>query len=51
MRSLVALAVRRRVSVIMAALAVVAFGIVAYGRLSLELFPDIAKFISITRDG
>ncbi len=42
MRALVDLAVRRRVSVIMTALAVVAFGLVAYDRLSLELFPDIA---------
>lgn len=41
MRSLVAVAVRRRVSVIMAALAVVAFGFVGYKRLPLELFPDI----------
>jgi HAE1 family hydrophobic/amphiphilic exporter-1 len=41
MRGLVSLAVRRRVSVIMTALAVVAFGIVGYQRLSIELFPDI----------
>ena len=41
MRSFVELAVRRRVSVVMAALAVIAFGVVAYQRLSLELFPDI----------
>jgi HAE1 family hydrophobic/amphiphilic exporter-1 len=41
MRSLVSLAVRRRVSVIMTALAVMAFGIVGYQRLSIELFPDI----------
>ena len=41
MRSIVALAVRRRVSVLMAALAVAAFGIVGYQRLALELFPDI----------
>jgi len=47
MRALVDLAVRRRVSVVMAALAVVAFGLVAYDRLSLELFPDIA-YPSIT---
>ncbi|MBU0741065.1 efflux RND transporter permease subunit, partial [bacterium] len=47
MRTLVDLAVRRRVSVVMSALAVVAFGLVAYGRLSLELFPDIA-YPSIT---
>jgi len=42
MRPFIALAVRRRVSVVMAALAVVAFGLVAYNRLSLELFPDIS---------
>ncbi len=42
MRGLIALSVRRRVSVVMAALAVVAFGWVGYQRLSLELFPDIA---------
>jgi len=47
MRALVDLAVRRRVSVVMFALAVVMFGIVAYNRLSLELFPDIA-YPSIT---
>ncbi|MCB1185182.1 efflux RND transporter permease subunit [bacterium] len=41
MRSFIDVAVRRRVSVVMAALAVIAFGIVAYDRLSLELFPDI----------
>ena len=41
MRSIVALAVRRRVSVLMAALAIAAFGIVGYQRLALELFPDI----------
>ncbi|MDH3214751.1 MAG: efflux RND transporter permease subunit [Candidatus Krumholzibacteria bacterium] len=41
MRSVIALAVRRRVSVIMAALAVVSFGFVGYNRLPLELFPDI----------
>ncbi|RKZ16762.1 AcrB/AcrD/AcrF family protein [bacterium] len=41
MRDLVSLAVRRRVSVIMSALAVVAFGAVAYQRLAIELFPDI----------
>jgi hydrophobic/amphiphilic exporter-1 (mainly G- bacteria), HAE1 family len=41
MRGFVDLAVRRRVSVVMAALAVIAFGIVGYGRLTLELFPDI----------
>jgi HAE1 family hydrophobic/amphiphilic exporter-1 len=41
MRSFVALAVRRRVSVIMFALAIAAFGFVGYNRLALELFPDI----------
>jgi HAE1 family hydrophobic/amphiphilic exporter-1 len=41
MRKFVALAVRRRVSVLMVALAVVAFGWVGYNRLTLELFPDI----------
>jgi len=41
MRALIDLAVRRRVSVVMAALAIVVFGVVAYGRLALELFPDI----------
>ncbi len=41
MRALVDLAVRRRVSVIMFALAVVVFGFVGYKRLALELFPDI----------
>ncbi len=47
MRSFVHLAVRRRVSVVMAALAVMAFGLVGYNRLSLELFPDIT-YPSIT---
>lgn len=47
MRSFVELAVRRRVSVIMAALAVIAFGVVGYNRLALELFPDIT-YPSIT---
>lgn len=42
MRSLVALSVRRRVSVLMFALATAAFGFVGYQRLTLELFPDIA---------
>ena len=42
MRGLVDLAVRRRVTVIMTALAVAAFGYVGYSRLALELFPDIA---------
>ena len=47
MRPFVELAVRRRVSVMMTALAVIAFGIVGYSRLSLELFPDIT-YPSIT---
>ncbi len=47
MRALVDLAVRRRVSVTMTALAVTAFGFVGYSRLSLELFPDIS-YPSIT---
>ncbi len=42
MRGLIETAVRRRVTVVMAALAVIAFGFVAYNRLSLELFPDIS---------
>lgn len=42
MKGLVTLAVQRRVSVIMAALAVVVFGVVGYQRLSIELFPDIS---------
>jgi HAE1 family hydrophobic/amphiphilic exporter-1 len=42
MRGLVELAVRRRVSVVMASLAVIAFGVVGYSRLSLELFPEIS---------
>ncbi|RPJ48919.1 MAG: efflux RND transporter permease subunit, partial [Candidatus Latescibacterota bacterium] len=42
MRSLVALAVRRRVTVLMFALAVSAFGFVGYQRLSLDLLPDIS---------
>ena len=41
MRKFVEFAVRRRVTVIMTALAVAAFGTVGYSRLSLELFPDI----------
>ncbi len=41
MRSFVELAVRRRVSVMMTAMAVIAFGLVGYNRLALELFPDI----------
>jgi len=47
MGGLVELAVRRRVSVVMAALAVIAFGVVGYNRLALELFPDIT-YPSIT---
>jgi len=47
MRAFIALAVRRRVTVVMASLAVVAFGLVGYNRLPLELFPDIA-YPSIT---
>ncbi|HEU4929073.1 MAG TPA: efflux RND transporter permease subunit, partial [Candidatus Krumholzibacteria bacterium] len=39
---MIALSVRRRVTVVMTALAVVAFGIVGYNRLPLELFPDIS---------
>lgn len=42
MRPLVALAVRRRVAVLMFALAVAAFGFVGYQRLSLDLLPDIS---------
>jgi multidrug efflux pump subunit AcrB len=41
MRGFIELAVRRRVSVVMAVLAVIAFGVVGYQRLALELFPDI----------
>lgn len=41
MRSLVQLAVRRRVSVLMFALAGIAFGLVAYQRLAVELFPNL----------
>lgn len=41
MRALIESAVRRRVAVIMATLAVIAFGVVGYQRLPLELFPDI----------
>jgi HAE1 family hydrophobic/amphiphilic exporter-1 len=47
MRSLIALAVRRRVSVVMAAFALAAFGMVGYNRLPIELFPDIS-YPSIT---
>jgi hydrophobic/amphiphilic exporter-1 (mainly G- bacteria), HAE1 family len=42
MRSLVALAVRRRVTVLMCALALAAFGAVGYQRLPLDLLPDIS---------
>ncbi len=42
MRGLIALAVRRPVSVVMATIAVLAFGWVSYQRLALELFPDIS---------
>jgi HAE1 family hydrophobic/amphiphilic exporter-1 len=41
MRGVVAVAIRRRVTVVMTALAVAAFGYVGYSRLPLELFPDI----------
>lgn len=41
MRAFIETAVRRRVAVIMATLAVIAFGMVGYRRLPLELFPDI----------
>ncbi len=47
MKPLIDLAVRRRVSVFMAAIAVAVFGFVGYSRLSLELFPDIT-YPSIT---
>jgi len=51
MRGLIAVSVRRRVTVIMTALAVVAFGFVGYQRLPLELFPDIAyPSISVQTD-
>ncbi|MEM7262716.1 MAG: efflux RND transporter permease subunit, partial [Planctomycetota bacterium] len=51
MRTLVELAVRRRVSVFMTSLAVIAFGVVGYSRLSLELFPEIAyPSISVQTD-
>ncbi len=42
MRGFVSLAVRRRVAVLMAALAMAAFGVVGYQRLSLDLLPDIS---------
>ncbi len=41
MRGLIDMAVRRRVSVLMAALALIAFGLIGYQRLALELFPDL----------
>ena len=41
MRGLVETAVRRRVTVVMVATAVLAFGIVGYSRLQIELFPDL----------
>jgi HAE1 family hydrophobic/amphiphilic exporter-1 len=41
-RTLVAFAVARRVTVLMATLAVLAFGIVGYSRLSVNLLPDIS---------
>lgn len=45
--SIVELSVRRRVTILMACSAVVAFGIVSYSRLSLNLLPDIS-YPSIT---
>jgi HAE1 family hydrophobic/amphiphilic exporter-1 len=42
MRGLVRLAVRRRVTVLMCALALAAFGVVGYNRLPLDLLPDIS---------
>jgi len=42
MHGFVSLAVRRRVAVLMAALAMAAFGVVGYQRLSLDLLPDIS---------
>ncbi|MEC7923303.1 MAG: efflux RND transporter permease subunit, partial [Planctomycetota bacterium] len=42
MKALVAGAVRRRVTVVMAVMAVVAFGFGGYSRLSVALFPDIS---------
>jgi HAE1 family hydrophobic/amphiphilic exporter-1 len=47
MRGFIEAAVRRRVTVIMLTLAVMAFGLVGYRRLPLELFPDIT-YPSIT---
>jgi HAE1 family hydrophobic/amphiphilic exporter-1 len=42
MRSFVALAVRRRVAVLMTAVALAAFGVVGYQRLPLDLLPNIS---------
>ena len=42
MRTIVATAIRRRVTVVMAAVAVAAFGWVGFSRLPLELFPDVS---------
>jgi HAE1 family hydrophobic/amphiphilic exporter-1 len=42
MHGLITVAVQRRVSVLMFALAVIAFGVVGYQRLAVDLFPDIA---------
>jgi HAE1 family hydrophobic/amphiphilic exporter-1 len=42
MRAFVAFAVRRRVAVMMTAIAFAAFGVVGYQRLSLDLLPDIS---------
>lgn len=42
MNGIVALSVKRRVSVLMVALAVVAFGVVSLSRLTLNLMPDVA---------
>ncbi len=42
MKGLISIAVRRRISVLMCALAVIAFGSVAYERLAVDLFPDIS---------
>jgi len=41
-RALVAFAVARRVTVLMATLAVIAFGLVGYSRLAVDLLPDIS---------
>ncbi len=42
MRRLAFLAVQRRVTVVMAALALAVFGVVGYNRLALDLLPDIS---------